>query len=400
MTGILSFTTVFPNPAAPHAGVFVARRLERLAELEKVYVVAPVIWRDYRRGVAEQIPSRRRQGALEVFHPRWVHLPAGGALNALLLFAQSLPAVWRIGRSNIDVIDVHFGHPEAFAAALLSIAIRRPFVVTLRGSEVIHGRYPLRRLFMGWALRRAARVIAVSGRLRDFALSLGVDPLRATTVPNGVDATVFYPRDRAAARERAGIALETKVILTAGNLVEEKGQHCVIQGLASVRRGGVPAELFIAGAPGREGGDEYAARLRAMADALGLAPHVHFLGRVAPAELAEYMCAADVFCLASAREGWPNVVHEALACGTPSVCTDVGAVPDLVVSQQHGYIVPSGDQAALDAALARALSTAWDRPAIAARAGSRTWERVAREVLAELENVVAGREPAQYPVRI
>ena len=156
-TRILSFTTVFPNPASPQAGLFVANRLQRVGELEKLTVVAPVTRWDFRRWrrASPAIPLRRREGAIEVFHPRWTCAPAGGALNGFLLFLQTLPCVWRIGRRNFDIIDVHFGHPEAFAAALLAIAVRRPFVVTLRGSEVIHGRYPLRRCL--WAGRCGAR---------------------------------------------------------------------------------------------------------------------------------------------------------------------------------------------------------------------------------------------------
>lgn len=396
MKGILSFTTVFPSPSAPQSGSFVRSRLEAVGRIEKVRVMAPVARWDYRRRVSTAAaPASRLEGSLEVYRPRWAHLPGGGALNGFLLFLQCLPCAMRIGRENFDVIDAHFGHPEAFAAALLALACRRPFVVTLRGSEMVHSRYPLRRFLMGWALRRAARVIAVSDGLRQLALDLGVDRLRTAKVPNGVDAAVFYPRGRTAARARLGIAAGAKAILTAGNLVWEKGHHRAIEALASLRRRGISADLFIAGAPGREGGERYAAGLRALAAERGLAERVHFLGVVKAAALAEYMCACDVLCLASHREGWPNVVHESLACGTPVVSTDVGAVRDLIPSAAYGAVVPRDDQAALEEALAGALAARWDPAAVAARAGARTWDRVAREVLVELENAAAGRLAAQ-----
>jgi glycosyltransferase involved in cell wall biosynthesis len=107
------------------------------------------------------------------------------------------------------------------------------------------------------------------------------------------------------------------------------------------------------------------------------------------------MSAADVFCLASTREGWPNVVHEALACGTPVVATDVGAVPDLIPEPCYGLVVPVNDEAALEAALQTALHKDWDRPRIAAWGQRRSWEQVAREVFDEMQNVVAEQAEGQ-----
>ena len=95
--------------------------------------------------------------------------------------------------------------------------------------------------------------------------------------------------------------------------------------------------------------------------------------------LAEYMSAADLFCLASSREGWPNVVNEALGCGVPVVATDVGAIRDMLSSPEYGLVVPAGDQPALTVALGRALDTRWNREAIAAWGKSRSWMDVAAE---------------------
>ena len=87
--------------------------------------------------------------------------------------------------------------------------------------------------------------------------------------------------------------------------------------------------------------------------------------------------------LASDREGWPNVVHEALACGTPVVATDVGGVPDLIPGSDFGIVVPPGDQTSLDKAICEALTRSWDHAAIAAWGMSRTWDAVAGDVLRE-----------------
>jgi glycosyltransferase involved in cell wall biosynthesis len=101
------------------------------------------------------------------------------------------------------------------------------------------------------------------------------------------------------------------------------------------------------------------------------------------------MSAADVFCLASTNEGGPNVVHEALACGTPVVAADVGAVPEMLGAGRRGEIVPLNDPAALRRALEQALENEWDRRAIALWGQSRGWRQVACEVLHCMQTVIA-----------
>jgi hypothetical protein len=132
------------------------------------------------------------------------------------------------------------------------------------------------------------------------------------------------------------------VILSAGALVERKGHHRIIQALTDLTKGGVRPQLAIAGASGPEGAFEQ--ELRALVRKLALEADVRFLGQATPDVLAELMSAADVFCLASTNEGWPNVVHEALACGAPVVATDVGAIPQMLPDPRYGVIVPVNDQ--------------------------------------------------------
>jgi glycosyltransferase involved in cell wall biosynthesis len=109
------------------------------------------------------------------------------------------------------------------------------------------------------------------------------------------------------------------------------------------------------------------------------------LGAVSPKEMVKLMSAADLLCLASSREGWPNVVHEAMACGTPVVATRVGGVPEMIPSPSYGILVPVNEGEALSKALNQGLTQNWDRRLIAQWAHSRPWEKVACEVLQELQ---------------
>ena len=401
---VLSISIEYPNPSEPGKGIFVRARLQAMAKLIHLKVLAPVALLDYANPAnrllgSHNIPGSLNDGAAEVLYPRWIYPPRGGFANAFFLFFRLLWPLRRFKRlAQVDVLDAHFVHPDGIAAALAAWVLRKPFVVTARGNELQNQRYPMRRFWMAWAIRRASRVIAVSDNLRDFALAMGADPNRVKVIPNGIDSGMFFPRDRMLCRVRHDISQVALVILSAGDLAEIKGHHRVIRALGALRGQRIEAELIIAGGIGRSG--RYAEALRNEVATLGLEGQVRFLGEVRQVELAELMSAADVFCLASSREGCPNVVTESLACGTPVVATDVGAVRRLVPTEQYGYVVPLDEPEALQRALRDGLYRTWDRVSIAAWGGSRTWEQVAREVVTEICQVVAEASRSKGPKAI
>jgi teichuronic acid biosynthesis glycosyltransferase TuaC len=399
---ILSLSLAFPNPAEPGLGTFVRSRLRHMISLAEIKVMAPLAVLDYAAiwsGTSRKtwtVPRQRWDEELEVFHPRWLYPPGAGGLSAFFLLTRLLPKVGRLRRRfRFHLIDAHFGHPSALVAALLSTTFACPFVVTLRGDETRHATYALRRYWMSWALRRACRVITVSEPLRQFAIGLGVAPDRVCTIPNGINVHIYFQRDRQAMRRKHAIPPDQLMLLSAGYLIERKGHHRVIRALGALRRQGIAAGLWIVGTAGREG--RYEQKIRDLVVEMGLEGHVHFVGGVPPEVLAEYMSAADVFCLASSREGWPNVVHEALGCGTPVVATNVGGVPDLIPAPEYGSVVPIGDQEALETALRNALMQTWNRRAIAVWAQSRSWEQVAEEVIREARLGIAEDQRVRGP---
>jgi teichuronic acid biosynthesis glycosyltransferase TuaC len=386
---VLSLSTVYPNPNEPGLGLFIQRRLEHLAKLADVMVVAPVLALDYRTfKLNRSVPKVRRDGNVTVFHPRWLYVPGTGSLTPFALLLQLVRPVWRIHRSaGFDVIDAHFGYPEAIAGALLAMFFKAPFTVTLRGSELLHQRYALRRRLMRWALLRASCVFTVSAELSELAVWLGVAVERVKLIPNGVDGKLFQPLDGQAVREKLRVPKGRRVLLTAGHLIELKGHHHVIAALRRLVDEGADVELWIAGAGGNRGVQDYEPTLRRLVDELNLNERVRFLGRIEPADMPLYFAGADVFCVASSREGWPNVLNEALACGVPAIAARVGSVPVLIPSERYGLLLPSVSAAALTETIKRALSMEWDRNAISIWGRSRSWENVAHDVLQHLEEI-------------
>ncbi len=402
---ILSLSSVFPNPAEPGLGLFVRSRLLHMATSEKIKVIAPIPLVDYTNPGGKPFRSRtfpivRQDGPIEVFHPRWLFPPNGTPLNVACQFFRLLPLVRQIRRAfPFDLIDAHFGYPEGATAGLLAAAFHVPYTVTLRGSETMFAEYRYRRKALRWAMHRAGHVIAVSEDLRAFAIQEGVAPERASTVPNGIDATVFHLQDLKQMRLRHDLPIERKLILSAGELIEAKGHHLVIQAVKSLLERGHNVELLIVGSTAR-GGPRFEDRLHQCVSACGLADRVRFIGWVDRNGLAELLSAVDLFCLASFTEGWPNVVNEALACGVPVVASHVGGVRAMLPSEQFGLTVPPKDVGALTNALEHGLDQQWDRRSISTWGRSRTWTDVAREVIDIQRRIVGLDSPADVDPKL
>jgi teichuronic acid biosynthesis glycosyltransferase TuaC len=394
---VLSVCCVYPTPLEPRRGTFVRSRLLAIAEHEQVEILAPVglvQWgtRGARRFGASN-PSQRSDDGIPVRHPRWLYPPNAGWANGPLLFLQLLPVLSGLRRRfRWEILDAHYGHPEGVAAALCALVFRCRYVVTLRGAELTHSRYRMRRALMRWSLRRADRVIALSDELRNLAIELGTSPERVLVVRNGVDGSVFFPTSRSAAREKLGIAPNLRIVLSVGRLVADKGHMCVLDAMKVLLDADPDLRLAIAGGPGREG-SEFEHTLRTLVESPEWRGKVLMLGEIPQTELAQWMNAADLFCLGSLREGCPNVVVEALACGLPTVATRVGAVPELIPSEELGLVVPPSDPAALERALSRALGTAWDREAIGAWGQRRSWRQVAEELRTVFDSVKDHPQP-------
>ena len=384
--GILVFSTLFPNAAQPHAGVFIRERMFRVAHHLPLVVVAPIPWfplqgliRYFRPHFRVAAPRREVQQGIEVHHPRFFSIPGfGKSLDGLFLALGSYRTVRRLCREHdLRLIDAHFGYPDGYAATLLGRWLGMPVAITLRGTEIRHSRTPLLRPLLVKALRGAQGIIAVSDSLRRHAIGLGIPGDKITVVGNGVDTEKFFPMDAQAARQAWSLPASGRFLITVGGLVERKGFHRVIELLPALRRKYPDLHYLIVGGASAEG--DWSERLQAQVRAAGLQDVVHFMGTVPHERMRELLSAADLFVLSTRNEGWANVLLEAMACRLPVVATDVGGNAEVVSSASLGHIVPFDDATALQQALEQALEQDWDRDAIAAHARANSWdERVGR----------------------
>ena len=389
---LLLVSTLYPNAIMPEHGVFVENRLRHLIASGRVAatVVAPVPWfpwtgavfSDY--GAFARVPAMEERHGIRIFHPRYPVIPkVGMSVAPVLLYQSACRAIRRLARSGteFDIIDAHYFYPDGVAAALLGRAFGKPVVITARGTDinVIANRMLPRRMIL-WAAGRAEAVICVSDALRRRIAGLGADADKLVTLRNGVDLVSFTPAAREATR--AKMALTGPVLATVGNLVPTKGQRHVVGCLQAIPG----ATLLVVG----EGPDERA--IRELAARLGVAERVRMLGRVAQDKLHDIYSAADVSLRASEREGWPNVLLESLACGTPVVATDVGGVSEIVTSREAGVIVRQRTPEALAAAVHGLFANLPDRDATRAYAERFSWDATTRGQL-ELFGRILSDEP-------
>jgi teichuronic acid biosynthesis glycosyltransferase TuaC len=398
---ILTLSTVFPNLRQPAFGVFVAERMRRVARHCDVSVVAPVPWfpgNGWIRPHWAGVPATEGEEGFRVYHPRVLCVPRYAKWSDGLLYAASLlPFLARLRRRfPFDLIDGHFAYPDGLSAALLGGMFRVPVVITLRGSIVRLRHYPLHRLQIRWALRRAARVLAVSQSLKEVAAGLGVPAEHIRVIPNGVDADVFVPREPADARRALGLPADATIILSVGGLNEGKGHHRVVAQLPElVRR--FPDLLYVI-VGGERPGDSSRALIESAAARLGVSNRVRLVGERPHDEIASWLAAADLFCLATRSEGWANVLLESLACGTPVVSTRVGGNGEIVSHEGLGILVPAQDDRALAAAIREGLERHWDPRILVAHAQGHSWDSAVRGVLDEFERALGRGRPAGAPV--
>jgi len=215
---------------------------------------------------------------------------------------------------------------------------------------------------INWAVCQAARVITVSEALREHLIALGAEPGKVITLRNGVDLERFQPVNRDTARARIGMTGTT--LLSVGNLVECKGHEVIIEALPSLD--GV--NLTIVG----EGPLD--AKLRGLAQGLGVADRVTFVGNVAQESLIDYYSAADALVLPSIREGMPNVVLEALACGTPVIAARCEGVPELLTTPAAGVLMSERNAAGLIDAYGQLMNDYPKREETRAHAETLGWE--------------------------
>ena len=358
---LLSLSTLYPSAARPRFGTFVSHSLEALAarpdwEVTVINPIGlpPVIAGEYRAIASAAIDSEA--DGIFVHRPRFTLIPRiGGRLNPRMIQRAVLPLAQRLhAQQPFDMVDAQFFYPDGPAAAAIADALELPFAIKARGADIHYwGAKGFARSKMVGAAHRANRLLAVSGALADDMVALGMERAKIAVHHTGLDRDRFRPLQNEGLRRMLGdrlgleLAENQPIITTVGALIPRKGQELVLRALP-----GLPeTRLLLVG----KGPDE--AKLAALAQDLGVAERVHFLGTVDHDLLPLILSASNAMVLPSASEGLANAWVEALACGTPIIIADVGGARELVRGAAAGLIVAREPEA-----IAEAVQMLLDQP--------------------------------------
>ncbi len=268
-----------------------------------------------------------------------------------------LGAIRRLARylqaEHIQVVDTHSGI-DSWVGALAAKLAGTPVLVRTR-----HLNIPLKRAWHNFVHFLPDSLVACGDTMRrQLVEGCGFPADQVTSIPTGIDFDRFAPaHDRRETRQALGIPETDFLVLMVGVIRSVKRHEIALRAFRLLLDRHPSARLVLAGeGPMQEG-------MEKLAGELGIADRVEFLGH--REDVPDLLAAADLLLLTSRSEGVPQAVTQALGLGVPVVATAVGGVPELVIHERTGLLVPPEDpQAAADA-----MTRLANEPALAARLG-------------------------------
>jgi glycosyltransferase involved in cell wall biosynthesis len=249
-----------------------------------------------------------------------------------------------------DILHSHLPRADLVAAVATRLTRPRPWVVSVHNihdaEATWSGEYLMPLVRRLW--RRADRVIAISGAVRDWLVrEQAIGPGRIRVVHYGIDVERFAPV-RSQLRRAWGIADEP-VVGAIGRLEPRKGHEYLIDAMASIRRRLPGAVLVIAGHDPRN----HRGALERMISHHKLERSVRLIGF--QQDIPGFLAAVDVFAFASVAEGFGQVVVEAMAAAKPVVATKIAPLTEIVADGETGILVKARDPEGFAEAIVRVL---------------------------------------------
>jgi glycosyltransferase involved in cell wall biosynthesis len=369
---LVILTNLYPLPWEPNRATFNRQQFAQLDDDFNKSVLVPVAFPDWfsHRKEFKQTESLR--------YVPYFYLPKFGRrfYSAMMFISIILHSGLWLVRKKPKKILASWAFPEAVAASWISKLFSADFYFKVHGSDInLHGKIPARAKQIVKASKSALGILSVSQALADEMITMGIDKEKIRVIYNGVDHQKFQVQHTIANKQ------SDDYILYVGNLKKEKGVIELIKGFAAISKKYPTLKLLYAG-PGN-----LRSELTNQAKDLAISDKVVLLGGVDHNQLPKLISQARILALPSYNEGVPNVVLEAMACGTPVLVTNVGGIPEVVNEEVCGKIIEAKSYSAVSEGLDYILSTTWNKSNIQLHSQQFSWQNNKHQLLKMLMSI-------------
>ncbi len=362
--------------------IYVLVRLHPLAELGNI-IPLPFFKRRAKYSRRYSIDLTDKPDNVEIFTVPFFYLPFKNIyLKAGKRHARKAIEVIEKNNIKFDIIHAHFAWSSGYAAVQVKEKYNKPLVITGHGYDIY--KLPLRsERFKNEIVKvfnSANQVLTVSEKNNEHLKGMGVNNVKV--FPNGYTTDLFHFKEQKPCREKLELPMDKKIMITIGNLEYYKGYEYLVKALDIVRERNPDFLCLHIGAGSLEG------QIKTMVRERGLGEYITFLGRIPHNELVDYFGASDFFVSSSLAEGNPTVMFESLGCGKPFIGTKVGGVPEIISSQEYGFLCDSGDEEALAENILKALDQEWNTEKILSYAEEFSWENICKNIEGVYEDLL------------
>ena len=374
---ILWLTTQFPVGEINRNGMFIYRTVSELSTRYKITVLVlhPVIppfvpmlknfrnWRniyDEWRSKFPRNPQKPKESDnINIIYSNYYRPPRPHImfLESWGSYFNAKKIIKKLDKNNL-LIHANWIFPEGYLAHLFAKKYKIPFILTLRGGDFIYlNKNTPNKYFAEVVLSSARKITAVSQSLLEEGKEKGVKiPIEKFAITNNFyDFNLFKIKSQIETRDLLNLPSESKMIFFAGALRKIKNIYLLLESLKQLLNIYDQIHLLLAGYGYEEN------NLKTFITENHLSENVSFIGNLDVESLINYYNAADLLCLPSFSEGFPNVVVESLLCGTPVVGASVGGIPKIINHGINGYLIDPRKKEELTDALIKTLNNKWDR---------------------------------------
>lgn len=361
---LVIITNLFPLPWEPNRATFNRQQFAQLDEEYNKSVLVPVAfpeWFSHRKQI-DQTENLR--------YVPYFYLPkVGRRFYSIFMFLSLLiHSGWWLYKKKANIIFASWAFPEAVAASWLSRLLGCRFFFKVHGSDINHhGKIPVRAKQIVNAAKTASGILSVSKALANEMVEMGVPSSKISVIYNGVDHQKFG--------EEVHATLNGEYLLYVGNLKHDKGVFELIHGFAKICDDFPGLQLVYAGSGVEK------KRLIELSQELNISNNVQFLGSVNHNALPALISHAKALVLPSYNEGVPNVVLEAMACGTPTLVTSVGGIPEVFNEKICGKLIKPKSADAVAEGISFVLQQQWDKALIKQHSAAYSWENNKKQLL-------------------